>query len=99
VKYIIKDLYKRFLLLFVLTVRSEQRNEVEFKHFLCLYFLTVSHHTKFFSVTWRTGPDNLHDGFGTSFGRFFDNAFTLSGIGVSKQQDTQGCLTPITVVS
>lgn len=98
-KYIIKDLHHRFFLLFVLTIRSEQRNDEDFKHFLCLYFLKVSHHTKFFSVTWRTGPGDTGSGFGTVFGGGIVNPFVVSGIGSNKQQNTQGCLTPTTVVS
>lgn len=78
--YIIKDLYKRFLGVFVLTLRSEQRNEVEFKHFLGLYFLTVHDRTRFYSVTWRTGPNDLGKGFGTNFGRFTNKTFKVTTV-------------------
>jgi hypothetical protein len=79
-KYIIKDLYKRFLLLFVLTVRSEQRNDQDFKHFLCLYFLVPHHRMKFYSVTWRTGPGDIYDGFCTSFGTYSRKGFKVQEI-------------------
>lgn len=69
--YINKTFTFRVFGFFVVEIHSEQRDKegISFKHFCYVYFGFKHSKTRMFGFHWRTGPNNIDLGYGTT--RFF----------------------------
>lgn len=66
--YIIKTFKFRICGIFLVEIHSEQRNNegTKYKHFCNVWFGFKHQKTKMFGFHWRTEPNNIYLGYGTT---------------------------------